>query len=120
MKLSFLQYATAQGFSQSWPLEVMGKVMKDLAKANPQSTVNDVPGPVAFLWAKGNPPAQVTVVTQGNETVHEVKGGSILWLAANSKLHVPQASGKPLEVKVSADGEAHLPKLAHRRPRPGG
>jgi hypothetical protein len=117
MSLQFLAFSQKAGFTDSWPLDVMAKVMGQLAKANPQSTIKDVPGSVAFLWDSGNKAADITLITADGEKQQTVKPKDVLWLDSGTTVVATNAAGATLKTQITAEGELRLPKLPRRPSR---
>lgn len=119
MRLSFLTFNPAEGFSNSWPMDKMTQVMGKLAKANPKSTLDDLPGVVAFLWPKGAPKATVRVTQGGDGPTEEVaiKPNDVLWLQKDSTLSAQRANGDWEGRRVNAQGEVLPLKTDRASPR---
>lgn len=116
MSLRFLAFSQSNGFTDSWPMETMAKVMGDLAKKNPQGTINDVPGPVAFLWDRSNKTDEVILDTDKGRLTQEVKPGGVVWLQAGTDLSVTRSDGTTQHASVTSNVTCAFPS----RPREHG
>lgn len=115
--LKFLAFHPNEGFTQSWPVDVMSRVFADLAKKNPKSTVHDVPGPVAFWWDKRAPASHVVFQTASGEHRQTVQPNEVHWLQAGTTVTAKLSSGQSVQARVLATGAVRLP-TPKRSPRP--
>jgi hypothetical protein len=120
MSLRFLAFHQTSGFGDTLPLDVMTKVFGKMAKANPKSTLADMPGAVALWWDRANRPGTLTLETADGTVKRSVKSNEVVWLQNKTTVTAADADGKTRTAKVLANGEIKIepnPQAATRRRR---